>query len=269
MKRFLNLLLMLMLLCMLFTGCACKHEWQAAACETPKNCSLCGETEGNPRGHSWQLATCETPKTCAHCQKTDGEALGHKWEEGSCGEPKHCTVCGKEEGEPADHKWVEATCSESKTCALCGEKEGSPNGHSWIPATWANPTTCTVCGYTMDDQIKADDPRFDPQQCHVIYGAWEYRDMENGVLTAYTFNPRGFAQLQVRKYNGDYDDYQNYVFYVSENKIHFLRSWTDTEAEMVLAFTLEGDQLTLYFADGLQMQFTKWEGELENYYPEF
>jgi len=31
-------------------------------------------------GHDWKAATCTTPKTCSRCNDTEGEPLGHKWE---------------------------------------------------------------------------------------------------------------------------------------------------------------------------------------------
>ena len=36
---------------LLLNGCQCKHEWIPADCTTPKTCSKCGETEGEPLGH--------------------------------------------------------------------------------------------------------------------------------------------------------------------------------------------------------------------------
>lgn len=55
--------------------CACKHEhvWTEATCTTPKTCSACGETEGEPLGHSWKEATYNAPKTCTVCGATEGE----------------------------------------------------------------------------------------------------------------------------------------------------------------------------------------------------
>ena len=94
-----RVVLLLILMSLLLTGCGCKHEWQAANCETPKTCTLCQLTEGEALGHTWVDATCETAKTCSVCQKTEGEALGHKWEDATTEAPKTCSVCQKTEGE--------------------------------------------------------------------------------------------------------------------------------------------------------------------------
>lgn len=115
---------LLIVLCFLLASCGCKHEWQAADCETPKTCSLCEETEGEALGHTWQDATCETPKTCSVCQKTEGDALGHTWTEATCQVLKTCSVCQKTEGELADHKWEDATTEAPKTCTVCQKTEG-------------------------------------------------------------------------------------------------------------------------------------------------
>ena len=64
-----------LLLGILLTGCGCKHEWQAANCETPKTCTRCQITEGEALGHTWADATTEAPKTCTVCQKTEGEKI--------------------------------------------------------------------------------------------------------------------------------------------------------------------------------------------------
>ena len=115
---------LLILLCLLLTGCSCKHEWNAATCTTPKTCSLCQETEGDALGHTWVDASCEAPKTCSVCKATEGEALGHTWVEATCESPKTCSVCAKTEGEPAEHTWVDATTETPKTCSACQKTEG-------------------------------------------------------------------------------------------------------------------------------------------------
>ena len=93
--------LTIVVLCVLFlAGCQCSHEWVEADCTTPKTCSLCGETEGEPIGHTWVEASCTAPKTCSVCGETEGEALPHTWVEPNYQDPKTCSVCGATEGEP-------------------------------------------------------------------------------------------------------------------------------------------------------------------------
>ena len=50
-------------------------------------CSLCGDVQNESIpaiGHSMTDATCTSPKTCSKCDKTDGEPLGHTTELGVC-----------------------------------------------------------------------------------------------------------------------------------------------------------------------------------------
>ena len=71
------LLLVCAALALSLTGCGCDHQWTEAGCTSPRTCTLCGKTEGEPLGHSWTEATCAAPKTCAVCGETEGEALPH------------------------------------------------------------------------------------------------------------------------------------------------------------------------------------------------
>lgn len=65
------------------TACSnpCKegHTWVNATCESPKSCSVCGTTEGDPLGHTWVSATCTTPKTCSVCGDTLGSTASHNY----------------------------------------------------------------------------------------------------------------------------------------------------------------------------------------------
>ena len=119
-----RIVLLLILMSLLLTGCGCKHEWQAANCETPKTCTLCQITEGEALGHTWADATCEAPKTCTVCKATDGEPLGHTWVDATCLAPKTCSVCKKTEASIGHHKWVDATTETPKTCSVCQKTEG-------------------------------------------------------------------------------------------------------------------------------------------------
>ena len=81
MKKWTALVVVLMLLCVcgIITGCTCVHEWSEGDCEKPKTCTLCGQQEGEPMGHTWQEATCTAPQTCSTCGAVYGEALGHNY----------------------------------------------------------------------------------------------------------------------------------------------------------------------------------------------
>lgn len=61
-RKFCWILVALIALMMILTGCQCKHEWKEATCTEPKICTKCGETEGEPLGHEWKEATCTEPK---------------------------------------------------------------------------------------------------------------------------------------------------------------------------------------------------------------
>lgn len=156
------------------------HQWQAADCEHPKTCTVCGEAEGEALGHAWSQADCEHPQTCTVCGKTGEPALGHQWCPATCTEPATCTVCGATEGEPlghdllrADctnpircgrcghtqgealgHAWLSATCTEPEICGVCGQEQGEPVGHQWAEATCDEPCVCTVCGQTEGEALE-------------------------------------------------------------------------------------------------------------------
>ncbi len=202
MKKYLLLLLTLLLVCVLFAGCECDHEWTAADCENAKVCKLCGLVEGEAAGHKWDAASCEAPKTCSVCKKTEGEAAGHQWTEASCEVAKTCTVCNKTvdaalghdwaaascetaktcsickktEGEALGHQWAEASCEAAKTCSVCSKVEGEALGHQWLPATTEAPKTCSVCGKTEGEKLPAPsvgDDRFNTEACKHLFGTWK------------------------------------------------------------------------------------------------
>lgn len=148
-----NLYVIIIIVVVFLSACGHTHTWKDATCTTPKTCTDCGETEGEPIGHAWKEATCTKPKTCTNCGKTEGEPVGHTWKEATCTTLKVCTVCGKTEGELAEHTWKEATCSAPKTCAVCGKTEGDPAEHIWVAATCTNSKTCTLCGATEGEGL--------------------------------------------------------------------------------------------------------------------
>ena len=128
-KRHLICLLLSVFL-LLFSGCACKHQWREATCSAPATCELCGETQGEPLAHQWEAATCEKPETCKLCGQTQGQPLKHLWKEATCTAPEICTLCGQTRGEPREHQWEVATCTTPETCKLCGETSGVALGHA-------------------------------------------------------------------------------------------------------------------------------------------
>lgn len=154
MKRFLSLIALSALVAAL-SACACEHEWAQADCTTPKTCTRCGESEGEPLGHVWSDPDCENPKTCSRCGATEGEALGHDW--------------------------LDATCDLPKTCAVCAATEGDALGHDWLDATLDAPMTCSRCALT-DGYPLSPDERFDHTQCEAFFGTWHAEYHPSGDL---------------------------------------------------------------------------------------
>lgn len=75
MTRKLSVLILILMLALVFTGC-CKHEvWTDVTCTNPKTCAECGKIEGAALGHVWQPRTTEVPETCSRCNETRGERI--------------------------------------------------------------------------------------------------------------------------------------------------------------------------------------------------
>ncbi|MBE6917848.1 MAG: hypothetical protein E7470_08130 [Ruminococcaceae bacterium] len=117
-------------------------------------CSLCQHTyrlEQPAIEHIYKEATCTSPKTCSTCGATFGEPAEHRFANATCTSPQTCTVCGITTGEPTGHTFANATCTTPMTCTTCGVTNGSAPGHNYTDATCSAPMTCTVCGATSGD----------------------------------------------------------------------------------------------------------------------
>ena len=125
---------------------ACSHSWNAADCDTPKTCTLCGKTEGSALGHNWDAADCTTPKTCTVCGATEGAALGHS------------TVTYTNNGD-----------THSATYDCCGAAYVTNEAHSYDATT----KTC-VCG-----AVKADDFYVVAGSDTLLGSNWNPADMNN------------------------------------------------------------------------------------------
>ncbi len=184
-KRFLSVLLLLLMLACVFALSACsdKHEHtftsyvsdNNATCtqdgtETAK-CDGCDATDtrtaAGSAGHklgAWveeAPATCTAEGvlghyTCSACNKNfdkDNKELAslaiaksaHSFSAATCQAPKTCTVCQATDGTALGHAWVNASCTEAKHCSRCSATEGAALGHSWTEATCTAPKTCSVC----------------------------------------------------------------------------------------------------------------------------
>lgn len=85
-------LVILLLISGMLAGCQCSHTWTEANCRTPKTCSKCTETEGEPLEHKWKDATCAEPKTCILCGDREGSVLPHDYRLSNG--YMRCTLCG-------------------------------------------------------------------------------------------------------------------------------------------------------------------------------
>lgn len=131
MKKIFTILILVTMLALCITGCACEHEWLDANCQAPMTCKL--------------------------CDATNGEELGdHVWIDASCDKPKHCEICGITEGETLEHNWAMPTCTTPKTCMVCGATEGEALGHEMTEANYQTPATCKNCGYTESETQTPD-----------------------------------------------------------------------------------------------------------------
>jgi hypothetical protein len=74
------------------------HDFKPATCTAPKTCS-CGATEGTANGHRWEEATYATPKICSVCNATEGNPIevpnkenyhGHVYTGGEYSKKYHC-----------------------------------------------------------------------------------------------------------------------------------------------------------------------------------
>lgn len=136
------------------THIICFHDWAEATCTQPATCTICGRTQGEPKGHDWTGATCTVPKTCKVCGEMEGAPLGHdvaEWnvtKQASCSETGSktgtCRRCGKEivDSIPTlDHTPGEWQITKDVSVTSSG---------TVIPGTQAR--FCTVCGKQVDSK---------------------------------------------------------------------------------------------------------------------
>ena len=89
------------------------HDWNAADCDTPKTCSICGATEGEALGHTAEAddGNCTTDIKCATCGTvlTSGKTqhVAHA-DDGDCTTPVTCTACSTVVTEAKSHDFSEA-----------------------------------------------------------------------------------------------------------------------------------------------------------------
>ncbi|WP_295867586.1 S-layer homology domain-containing protein [uncultured Oscillibacter sp.] len=153
------------------TAPALGHDWQPAACETPKTCKRdgCGATEGGPLGHDWTAGWMSDAGFHWHeclrenCGEKSGHAAHIPGPAATETAPQTCTECGCVIAPALEHTHVydrqstdarylkaAAGCTTKAvyfcSCA-CGEagtetfEAGTPLGHDWGRYTVTTPTT--------------------------------------------------------------------------------------------------------------------------------
>lgn len=238
-----RVVLLLILMSLLLTGCECRHDWQAADCNTPKTCSKCNATEGEVLDHTWADATCETPKTCTACNKTEGDALGHKWEDATTEAPKTCSVCQKTEGEAIN-------TDPRFTTAASKELFGTWKGIYTIPGTFIDPAFTK----TLDMEISFifnNDGSYQhtvkiTNQGNFIQSAEQFyidefykafailglsKDQANEAMKAqYGKDVRGYSQMLAAAYNLEtlFERDDTGVYYVADGKVYTGEKWDGT-----------------------------------------
>lgn len=95
--------------------------------------------------HTWENATCTTPKTCSVCNQTEGEPLEHTYTN-SC--DTTCDVCSNSRS--IEHTYS-STCDDK--CNICETERTGDGSHEYSEATHDAPATCQHCGKTIGEKI--------------------------------------------------------------------------------------------------------------------
>lgn len=136
MKKFLAILLVLLMACTLFAACdqTCEHSGGTATCTEAAICEKCGEAYGEALGHShsteWSKDEANHWHQCTCGDKIDVTA--HNWVAGDITTNAGCTTTGKQT----------YTCA----CGATKQENVSALGHSYTEVVTA--PTCTEAGYT-------------------------------------------------------------------------------------------------------------------------
>ena len=153
----------------------CQHTYENA-CDSM--CNVCEEEREIT--HNFSNADCDTPKTCSICGQTEGVALGHEWttpDGDYCEAQSTCSVCGATDGVNVEHSVVDdGDCTTEAVCGLCGKVMISANAQHIPQADDGDCTTavaCQECGYialaaTSGHKDADGDGRCDYQQCQVV-----------------------------------------------------------------------------------------------------
>ena len=242
-KRIFAALAAFVMLGILLCGCGCKHDWQAANCNEPKLCKICGETVGNRMGHHWSSATCTENKTCSRCGAIGEAAQGHQWVEATTEAPKTCRICAATEGERiiTDERFTTAASAPfvgtwkgqmSVSCADLGYTGINTPMVFHVTLTFGKAGEFTskvelASGLPMKNEVVR-------LQAEDLYAG--YANMTKDQADAAMKNLMG---VTVTEYAAYYVQQKNYtytdpitseitgVYYVQEGEVHAATQWTD------------------------------------------
>ena len=181
---------------LLFSGCACEHEYGEWTVISPSSCTvagteerLCNQCEKKETRaievlpHSfgeWSVTTSPTcvelgeeNRSCSVCGNIESkdipmltEHIYDEWKiskEPTCTDAgikeRKCIYCdevGSESLQANGHLWIDATCTEPKTCEICKVTEGTVLAHKWNAATCTTAKKCITCGVTEGQPLAHD-----------------------------------------------------------------------------------------------------------------
>ena len=227
------------------TACGCRHQWEAANCNAPKTCKICGETVGNRMGHHWSNATCTENKTCTRCGAIGEASQGHSWVEATTETPKTCRICSATEG---DRIITDGRFHTADTKDFAGTWTGQllvpckDLGYTGINTPMAFNITVTfgkAGEFTSKVELASGLPMMNEVirlQAEDLYASYAATNMDKAAADAAMKKLMGltvaeYAAYCVQQKNYTYKDpitsQMSGVYYVQEGQAHVAAQWTD------------------------------------------
>ena len=209
----------------------CEHEWEAADCDSPRTCRLCGKTEGEALGHNWggwvitkpaEIGVAgEQQRTCSRCNEVETQIIP------ALPQPEKPSVPGIPEDSAAGNIIANSVPAYSGT-ASTGDKEVAfkildtatavPTDQG-LYVTYNENNEAIATGYqlTMKGNTDMDAQTFALPVGATIIRAWQYDEMGKTWLE-YNF-PGDYWRPSdiVTKTIGDVTyEYQYYIYNVED-----------------------------------------------------
>ena len=209
----------------------CEHEWEAADCDSPRTCRLCGKTEGEPLGHIWGDWIITKPaeigvngeqqRTCSRCNEVETQIIP------ALPQPEKPSVPGIPEDSAVGNIIANSVPAYSGTTGT-GDKEVAfeildtatavPTDQG-LYVTYNENNEAIATGYqlTMKGNTDMDAQTFALPVGATIIRAWQYDEMGKTWLE-YNF-PGDYWRLGdiVTKTIGDVTyEYQSYIYNVED-----------------------------------------------------